>query len=159
MAAWSRRDGRNRTLQSDGREKVLSSLRDFRAASTAPSDESLGYFRSSLRDAETRDETTEELSSFRRQTGLPEKSNSSPFRFRVIGVFSGLSFGCRAQRKPEIGASSRRLLRFLERLVVDASARLWHWLLLSILLQTHPFTVTTRPRLVPCRDVVEPMMS
>ena len=50
MAPQSRRDGRNRALRSWSQE-VLSSLRDFRAAGTSPSDESLGYFRSSLRDA------------------------------------------------------------------------------------------------------------
>ena len=49
-AVKSRRDDRNQCLR-PSRAGILSSLRDFRAADSEPSDKSLGYFRSSLRDS------------------------------------------------------------------------------------------------------------
>src|SRR6266516_7704955 len=49
-AVESRRDDRNHGLRFS-LAGILSSLRDFRAADSEPSDKSLGYFRSSLRDS------------------------------------------------------------------------------------------------------------
>ena len=49
-AVESRRDDRNHSLRLS-LAGILSSLRDFRAADSEPSDKSLGYFRSSLRDS------------------------------------------------------------------------------------------------------------
>ena len=46
----SRRDDRNHALLRPGPAGVLSSLRDFLATGSGPSDESLGYLRPSLRD-------------------------------------------------------------------------------------------------------------
>ncbi len=64
-ALESRRDDRNHAFRLSP-AGILSSLRDFRAGDSEPSDKSLGYFRSSLRDSRSE---ARRLRSFRGREG------------------------------------------------------------------------------------------
>src|SRR5207247_11292459 len=73
-AVESRRDDRNHGLRLSP-AGILSSLRDFRAADSEPSDKSLGYFRSSLPDSRP---AAPALPWARRTGSIPSKTGRNP---------------------------------------------------------------------------------